>query len=55
MAKGFEQTLAGTGTDSIAIVTRTGSQSELNSVLSRNTVNLISNAPGIATGCGRRS
>ena len=48
MAKGFEQTLAGTGTDSIAIVTRTGSQSELNSVLSRNTVNLISNAPGIA-------
>lgn len=48
MAKGFEQTLAGTGTDRIAIVTRTGSQSELNSVLSRDTVNLIANAPGIA-------
>ncbi|MEL7185413.1 MAG: ABC transporter permease [Pseudomonadota bacterium] len=48
MAKGFEQTLAGTGTENIAIVTRTGSQSELNSVLGRNSVNLISTAPGIA-------
>ncbi|MEO0996312.1 MAG: ABC transporter permease [Pseudomonadota bacterium] len=48
MAKGFEQTLAGTGTDGIAIATRTGSQSELNSSLSRDTVNLIATAPGIA-------
>lgn len=48
MAKGFERTLAGTGTDSVAIVTRVGSQSELNSVLSRDTVNSISTAPGIA-------
>ncbi len=48
MAKGFEQTLAGTGTDGIAIVTRTGSQSELNSSLSRDTVNLVTTAPGIA-------
>lgn len=52
MAKGFEQTLAGTGTDGIAIVTRTGSQSELNSVLSRDTVNLVSTAPGIAQDAG---
>ena len=48
MAKGFEETLAGTGTDRIAIVTRTGSQSELNSSMSRDTVNLLSTAPGIA-------
>jgi putative ABC transport system permease protein len=48
MAKGFEKTLAGTGTDRIAIVTRVGSQSELNSVLSRDAVNVLSTAPGIA-------
>lgn len=50
MAKGFEKTLAGTGTDSVAIITRVGSQSELNSVLSRDTVNTLSTAPGIARG-----
>ncbi|MEL7313261.1 MAG: FtsX-like permease family protein [Pseudomonadota bacterium] len=49
MATGFEETLAGTGSDDVAIVTRTGSQSEVNSVLSRNTVNLVSTSPGIAT------
>lgn len=47
MAKGFEKTLAGTGSDSIAIITRVGSQSELNSVLGRDTVNTLSTAPGI--------
>lgn len=48
MANGFEQTLAGTGSDRIAIVTRVGSQSELNSSLSRDTVNLLVTSPGIA-------
>ncbi|MEO0851959.1 MAG: ABC transporter permease, partial [Cyanobacteria bacterium J06648_11] len=48
MAQGFEKTLAGTGSDAVAIVTRTGSQSELNSVLSRETVNSIATTPGIA-------
>lgn len=48
MANGFEKTLAGTGSDSVAIVTRVGSQSELNSTLSRDTVNLLSTSPGIA-------
>lgn len=52
MAKGFEQTLAGTGTEGIAIVTRTGSQSELNSSLSRDTVNLLATSPGIARDAG---
>ncbi len=48
MAKGFEKTLAGTGTENVAMVTRVGSQSELNSVLSRDAVNKIITAPGIA-------
>ncbi|MEO1575820.1 MAG: ABC transporter permease, partial [Pseudomonadota bacterium] len=48
MAEGFEQTLAGTGSENIAIVTRIGSQSELNSSLSRDTVNLLVTSPGIA-------
>lgn len=48
MAKGFERTLAGTGTDTVAVITRVGSQSELNSVLSRTTVNNLSTAPGVA-------
>lgn len=48
MSKGFEKTVEGTGTEAIAIVTRTGSQSELNSSLSRDTVNLLVTSPGIA-------
>ena len=48
MANGFEQTLSGTGSDSIAIATRVGSQSELNSSMSRDTVNLLVTSPGIA-------
>ncbi len=48
MANGFQQTLAGTGSDQIAIATRVGSQSELNSTVSRDSVNLILGAPGIA-------
>ncbi len=48
MAKGFEKTLSGTGSDRIAIITRVASQSELNSVLGRDTVNIVTTAPGIA-------
>lgn len=48
MSNGFERTLAGTGTDAVAIISRVGSQSELNSVLGRDTVNTVINAPGIA-------
>lgn len=49
MSNGFSSTLSGTGSDSVAIVTRSGSQSELNSVISRDSVNIVSTAPGIAT------
>ncbi len=48
MANGFEETLKGTGSESIAIATRVGSQSELNSTISRDNVNLLLGAPGIA-------
>lgn len=48
MAKGFENTLAGTGSDRVGIITRVASQSELNSVLGRDTVNIVTTAPGIA-------
>ncbi len=49
MSNGFASTLGGTGSDSVAIVTRSGSQSELNSVIGRDSVNIVSTAPGIAT------
>lgn len=48
MSNGFSKTLSGAGSDEVAIVTRTGSQSELNSVLGRDTVNIIADGPGIA-------
>ncbi|MEM6483703.1 MAG: ABC transporter permease, partial [Pseudomonadota bacterium] len=48
MARGFAATLEGTGSRDVAIVTRTGSQAELNSVLSRETVSLITSSPGVA-------
>lgn len=49
MSNGFASTLGGTGSDSVAIVTRSGSQSELNSVIGRDSVNIVSTAPGVAT------
>lgn len=48
MSNGFSKTLSGAGSNEVAIVTRSGSQSELNSVLSRDTVNIIAAGPGIA-------
>lgn len=48
MSNGFAKTLSGTGSDGVAIITRSGSQSELNSVISRDSVNIVANAPGIA-------
>ncbi len=48
MSNGFDITLSGTGSDDVAIVTRSGSQSELNSVIGRDSVNIVSTAPGIA-------
>lgn len=48
MGDGFQATLQQTGSDDTAIVLRGGSQAELNSVLSRDNINTIEEAPGIA-------
>lgn len=50
MGNGFVSTVEGTGSDNIAVILRSGSQAELNSVLSRDQVNLVEVAPGIASG-----
>lgn len=48
MANGFEETLKGSGSDKTAIIMRLGSRAELNSSMSRDTVSLLLDAPGIA-------
>ncbi|MFK8030075.1 MAG: ABC transporter permease [Gammaproteobacteria bacterium] len=48
MANGFDETLKGTGSESVALITRVGSRAELNSTISRDNVNLLLGAPGIA-------
>jgi putative ABC transport system permease protein len=48
MAKGFDATMTSAGSEDIAFFIRTGSAAELNSSASREQVNLIENAPGIA-------
>ncbi|MEX2963821.1 ABC transporter permease [Microbulbifer sp. TYP-18] len=48
MAKGFEATLSGAGSDTIAVLTREGAAAEINSVVTREQVNLVADSPGIA-------
>src|SRR5947209_170349 len=50
MANGFQKTIAGSGSNDIAIVLRAGSQAEINSTVSRDQVRLIEDGPGIARG-----
>ncbi len=45
MADGFERTVAGAGAADVAVVMRPGSQSELNSVITRDQLRLLENAP----------
>jgi len=47
MAAGFEATLRQTGTDDTAIVMRAGAQAELNSVLDRDTANVVMQQPQV--------
>lgn len=47
MARGFDATLSSTGSDNVAILMREGSSAELNSVISRDQVNLMEDAPGV--------
>jgi putative ABC transport system permease protein len=48
MGDGFAATLQQTGSDDTAIVLRGGSAAELNSVLERDSLNVIEQAPGVA-------
>jgi len=48
LAGGLQQTLRGTGNDETAIIVRGGASAELDSGLSRESVTLIGQAPGIA-------
>jgi putative ABC transport system permease protein len=50
MGAGFQHTLMQSGSNDTAIVLRGGSNAELNSVLDRDSVNIIENAPGVARG-----
>src|SRR6516165_8618698 len=50
MANGFRRTIAGSGADDVGIVMRAGSQSEVNSTVTRDQVRLIEDGPGIARG-----
>lgn len=47
MAKGFQVTLEGAGSDDVAFLMRSGSAAELNSSVSRDQVNIIETAPGL--------
>jgi len=47
MSDGFAETLRATGNDRTAIVLRGGSQAELNSILDRDSANVVMQAPGV--------
>jgi putative ABC transport system permease protein len=48
MANGFQHTLISAGAQDVAVILRGGSQSEVNSVVARDQVRLVEEAPGIA-------
>jgi putative ABC transport system permease protein len=48
MANGFQRTIEGSGAPDVAIALRGGSQSEINSVVTRDQVRLIEEGPGVA-------
>ncbi|HZD53808.1 MAG TPA: ABC transporter permease [Woeseiaceae bacterium] len=53
MAKGFERTMTGAGSDDTAIVLRSGSTSELASGLSNEQAVIVSDAPGVRRAGGK--
>ncbi|MDC7786288.1 ABC transporter permease [Rhodoplanes sp. TEM] len=48
MSAGFRRTLASSGADDVAIALRAGARAELNSVIARDQVRLLEDAPGVA-------
>jgi putative ABC transport system permease protein len=50
MAHGFQATVAGTGAPDVVIALRKGSENEINSIISREQLLLLQEAPGLAKG-----
>jgi putative ABC transport system permease protein len=50
MADGFQQTLISSGGNDVAVLLREGARAEISSVISREQVHLLQEAPGIAKG-----
>src|ERR1051326_267073 len=50
MGNGFQRTIASSGSPDVAVVLRGGSRSEVNSVVTRDRVRLVEEAPGVARG-----
>jgi putative ABC transport system permease protein len=55
MSNGFARTVAGTGSDDIAMILGTGSEAELNSTMTSEAVRLLEEAPGILRDASGRS
>ena len=53
LANGLAQTMKGSGADDVAIIIREGSNAELNSVVSREQLSILSTGPGVAQRDGR--
>ncbi|HCK85100.1 MAG TPA: peptide ABC transporter permease [Hyphomonadaceae bacterium] len=53
LANGLAQTVKGSGADDVAIIIREGSNAELNSVVSREQLSILSTGPGVAQRDGR--
>lgn len=48
LANGLSKTVEGSGSDSVAVALREGSTAELNSVVTRDQLNILAGAPGVA-------
>jgi putative ABC transport system permease protein len=53
LSSGLRQTVAGSGADDVAVAIREGSDAELNSVVSRDQLNVLASGPGVAQQAGR--
>jgi len=53
LSNGLRQTVAGSGSDDVAVALREGSNAELNSVVTREQLNILTTGPGVAQHDGR--
>lgn len=52
LSNGLEQTIKGSGAEDVAVVLRDGSVAEINSVVSRDQLNILATGPGVASANG---